>query len=254
MCVCTCTHTCMHAHSEKKCVLWRRTFIANSDFPETFRRERSHWGHPTHAWPCADEETEAIGGERARPGPVKLVASASERIQVSWRLLVSSRPCVGHVSQLLIIEHYVNHVASDIPSCVIRRPVCRPGKVIMCRDKAQLCFKQEITFSWSWKQQACLCLDGVPHLLSQAGVSCNVSCNSRILQLSSHQCLLVLSSCRLRVRSSCNLWISPSSPSSFWPRVLDWGLVLGTLEGFHLFFSQKEDWNRDSASGQCWPG
>lgn len=107
------------------------------------------------------------------------MASASERIQISWRLLVSSWPRVGHVSQLLIIEHYVNHVASDIPSCVIRRPVCRPGKVIMCRDKAQLCFKQEITFSWSWKQQACLCLDGVPHLLSHAGVSCN----SRILQL-----------------------------------------------------------------------
>lgn len=169
------------------------------------------------------------------------MASASERIQISWRLLVSSRPRVGHVSQLLIIEHYVNHVASDIPSCVIRRPVCRPGKVIMCRDKAQLCFKQEITFSWSWKQQAGPCLDGVPHLLSHAGVSCN----SRILQLSSHQCLLVLSSCHIRVRSSCNLWMSSSSPSSFWPRLLDWGRVLGTLEGFHLFFSQKENWDRD---------
>lgn len=86
--------------------------MAKSDFPETFRREStSEVTSPT----CADEETEAIGGERTPTRSFKQVAPASGRVQIFQQLLVSPWPCVGHISQLLIISHCVNHFSFRHP-------------------------------------------------------------------------------------------------------------------------------------------
>lgn len=86
--------------------------MAKSDFPERFRRESTSEVAPPM---CADEETEAIGGRRTPTGSFKQVAPASGRIQISWQLLVSPWPCVGHISQFLIISHGVNHFSFRHP-------------------------------------------------------------------------------------------------------------------------------------------
>lgn len=126
-------HLCVHVLARsRKWLPSVRMFTATSDFPATLRRERGLSGHPVHVGPCAEEELRPWV-ERARPGPISLVAPAPGRIQISWQLMVSPGPCLTSFLRFWPFS-LCQSFSFRRHSCVIRRT----GHSMMCWDTAHL--------------------------------------------------------------------------------------------------------------------
>lgn len=95
--------------------------MANSDFPEMFRREGSLWGHPTQVWPRADEKT----GHWQRKGSFR--ASQPPGTSLWKNPDFSVTPGLTEVAPMLatFLSFWSFTIvlitsASDVLSCVIR--------------------------------------------------------------------------------------------------------------------------------------